>query len=46
MPVLTRLLKPWLRANDAATPRLMLGGLAIVLLALAVMTTVFRLITG
>jgi uncharacterized protein len=46
MPVLTRLLKPWLQANDAAKPRLMLGGLALVLLALAVMATVFRLITG
>jgi hypothetical protein len=28
MPVLTRLLKTWLQANDAANPRLMLGGLA------------------
>jgi antibiotic biosynthesis monooxygenase (ABM) superfamily enzyme len=46
MPLLTRLLKPWLRANDAAQPRLMLGGLIVVLLALAVMTAVFRLITG
>jgi antibiotic biosynthesis monooxygenase (ABM) superfamily enzyme len=46
MPVLTRLLKPWLQANDAAQPRLMLGGSAVVLLALAVMAIGFRFITG
>lgn len=46
MPVLTRLLKPWLQANDAAQPRVMLGGIAVVVVALAVMTVVFRFITG
>jgi len=46
MPLLNRLLKPWLQANDAAQPRLMLGGVAIVLLALAVMTIGFRAVTG
>lgn len=46
MPVLTRSLKPWLQANDAAQPRLMLGGIAVVLLALALMVVVFRTITG
>jgi antibiotic biosynthesis monooxygenase (ABM) superfamily enzyme len=46
MPVLTRLLRPWLHANDAARPRLMLGGLAAVLLAMGVMAAAFRLITG
>src|SRR6185437_1006390 len=46
MPVLTRLLNPWLQANDAARPRITLGGLAGVLLALAAMTAAFRLITG
>ncbi len=33
MPVLTRLFKPWLQANDATQPRLMWGGVAVVLLA-------------
>ena len=46
MPVLTRLLKPWLQANDAAQPRLMLSGIAVVLFALAVMAIGFRFITG
>lgn len=46
MPVLTRLLNPWLRANDAANPRLMIGGLAVVVLSVAAIATVFRFITG
>lgn len=46
MPILTRVLGPWLHANEGRQKAVSLGGLGLVLLVLAVMTVLFRLAMG
>jgi uncharacterized protein len=45
-PALNPLLRPWLRANEENQRAFSLGGLAAILLLLAVMAILFRLVTG
>ncbi|SIO35343.1 hypothetical protein SAMN05444166_4027 [Singulisphaera sp. GP187] len=46
MPILTRVLGPWLHAHGDREKVMTLGGLGLVLLTLAVLTALFRLATG
>lgn len=46
MPILTRVLGPWLHANGDREKEVTLGGLGVVLLALAVLAALFRWVTG
>jgi antibiotic biosynthesis monooxygenase (ABM) superfamily enzyme len=46
VPMLTRVLRPWLEANTPATRRLSYGGVGVLLLILVGIAIVFRPITG
>ncbi|AGA24520.1 antibiotic biosynthesis monooxygenase [Singulisphaera acidiphila] len=46
MPILTRVLSPWLHANGDREKVVTLGGLGLVLLMLAVLTVLFRQVMG
>jgi antibiotic biosynthesis monooxygenase (ABM) superfamily enzyme len=46
MPILTRVLGPWLHANEDRQQAMTLGGLGLVLLLLVVLTVLFRLAMG
>jgi antibiotic biosynthesis monooxygenase (ABM) superfamily enzyme len=46
MPVLTRLLAPWLQADTCRRTAFSMGGLVVILLILVVLSLIFRLVTG
>jgi antibiotic biosynthesis monooxygenase (ABM) superfamily enzyme len=46
MPIVTKLLGPWLKANDAQHLAYSMSGLALILVCLASCALIFRLVTG